>query len=150
MRIRSQSQRRRQQQTLSVVVENFDSEEPIVDLNIVPMADNRTMAQMLQASILYKVISLRVDKTLTITFDFLTRSLQRLDTPEDDAQNEAKAITTRSGVSYDGPPIPPPVVEKESEVTKDTELPRTEDIQPPPFVQEQTKDKEPIEEPSLA
>ncbi|GJU84297.1 reverse transcriptase domain-containing protein [Tanacetum coccineum] len=63
-------------------------------------------------------------------------------------RNEAKAITTRSGVSYDGPPIPPPVVEKESEVTKDTELPSTEDIQPP-FVQEQTKDKEPIEEPSF-
>ncbi|GJR27626.1 reverse transcriptase domain-containing protein [Tanacetum coccineum] len=54
-------------------------------------------------------------------------------------RNEAKAITTRSGVSYDGPPIPPPVVEKESEVTKDTELPSTEDIQPPPLVQEQTK-----------
>ncbi|GJV81299.1 hypothetical protein Tco_1517169 [Tanacetum coccineum] len=50
--------------------------------------------------------------------------------------------------SYDGPPIPPPVVEKESEVTKDTELPSTEDIQPPPFVHEQTKDKEPIKEPS--
>ncbi|GKB50870.1 reverse transcriptase domain-containing protein [Tanacetum coccineum] len=64
-------------------------------------------------------------------------------------RNEAKAITTRSGVSYDGPPIPPPVVEKESEVTKDTELPSTEDIQPPPLVQEQTKDKEPIEEPSF-
>ncbi|GJW91488.1 reverse transcriptase domain-containing protein [Tanacetum coccineum] len=63
-------------------------------------------------------------------------------------RNEAKAITTRSGVSYDGPPIPPPVVEKESEVTKDTELPSTEDIQPPPFVHEQTKDKEPIKEPS--
>ncbi|GJR41369.1 hypothetical protein Tco_1217053 [Tanacetum coccineum] len=31
-------------------------------------------------------------------------------------RNEAKAITTRSGASYDGPPIPPPVVEKESEV----------------------------------
>ncbi|GKF72372.1 hypothetical protein Tco_0208486, partial [Tanacetum coccineum] len=29
------------------------------------------------------------------------------------------------------------------------ELPSTEDIQPPPFVQEQTKDKEPIEEPSF-
>ncbi|GJV57831.1 reverse transcriptase domain-containing protein [Tanacetum coccineum] len=27
-------------------------------------------------------------------------------------RNEAKAITTRSGVSYDGPPIPPPVVVK--------------------------------------
>ncbi|GKE07833.1 reverse transcriptase domain-containing protein, partial [Tanacetum coccineum] len=32
-------------------------------------------------------------------------------------RNEANAITTRSGVSYDGPPIPPPVVEKEPEVT---------------------------------
>ncbi|GJT52161.1 hypothetical protein Tco_0978318, partial [Tanacetum coccineum] len=64
-------------------------------------------------------------------------------------RNEAKAITTRSGISYDGPPIPLPVVEKESVVTKDTELPSTEDIQPPPFFQEQTKDKEPIEEPSF-
>ncbi|GJW81833.1 reverse transcriptase domain-containing protein [Tanacetum coccineum] len=51
MRTRSQSQRRRQQQTLPVVVENFDLEEPIVDQNIVAMADNRTMAQMLQAPI---------------------------------------------------------------------------------------------------
>ncbi|GKD45437.1 hypothetical protein Tco_1270082, partial [Tanacetum coccineum] len=59
-------------------------------------------------------------------------------------RNEAKAITTRSGVSYDRPPIPPPVVEKEPEVTKDTELPSTEDIQPPPLVQDQNKDKEPI------
>ncbi|GKE21686.1 hypothetical protein Tco_1433198 [Tanacetum coccineum] len=50
-------------------------------------------------------------------------------------RNEAKAITTRSDVSYDGPPIPPPMVEKERKVTKDTELPSTEDIQPP-LVQE--------------
>ncbi|GJY50573.1 reverse transcriptase domain-containing protein [Tanacetum coccineum] len=49
MRTRSQSRRRRQQQTLPVV-ENFDFEEPIVE-NVVPMADNRTMAQMLQAPI---------------------------------------------------------------------------------------------------
>ncbi|GKC97200.1 hypothetical protein Tco_1167475, partial [Tanacetum coccineum] len=62
-------------------------------------------------------------------------------------RNKAKAIMTRSGVSYDGPPIPSPVVEEESEVPKDTELPSTEDIQPPPLVQEQTKDK--IEEPSF-
>ncbi|GJY55660.1 reverse transcriptase domain-containing protein [Tanacetum coccineum] len=61
-------------------------------------------------------------------------------------RNEAKAITTRSGASYDGPPIPPPVVEKEPEVTKDTVLPNTEDIQPP-LVQDQNKDKEPINEP---
>ncbi|GJT72150.1 reverse transcriptase domain-containing protein [Tanacetum coccineum] len=44
-------------------------------------------------------------------------------------RSDLKAITTRSGVSYDGPPIPPPfsslpkVVEKEPEVTKDTVLP---------------------------
>nr|GEV05234.1 reverse transcriptase domain-containing protein [Tanacetum cinerariifolium] len=36
-----------------------------------------------------------------------------------------------NGISYDGPLIPPPVVEKEPEVTKDTELPSTKDIQPP-------------------
>ncbi|GJT44884.1 reverse transcriptase domain-containing protein [Tanacetum coccineum] len=29
-------------------------------------------------------------------------------------RNKAKAITTRSGASYNGPPIPPPVVEKET------------------------------------
>ncbi|GKC00681.1 hypothetical protein Tco_0986817, partial [Tanacetum coccineum] len=52
MRTRSQSRRRRQQQqTPSFVVENLDLEEPIVDQNIVAMADNRTMAQMLQAPI---------------------------------------------------------------------------------------------------
>nr|GFC89414.1 reverse transcriptase domain-containing protein [Tanacetum cinerariifolium] len=56
--------------------------------------------------------------------------------------NKAKAITTRSGISYDGPPILPPVMEKEPEATKDTELPSTENIQPP-SVQVQ----EPIDEP---
>ncbi|GKD93091.1 reverse transcriptase domain-containing protein, partial [Tanacetum coccineum] len=63
-------------------------------------------------------------------------------------RNEAKAITTRSGASYDGPLIPPPVVEKESEVTKDTELPSTEDIQPQ-LIQDLGKDKESIKEPFL-
>nr|GFA04865.1 hypothetical protein [Tanacetum cinerariifolium] len=43
-------------------------------------------------------------------------------------RNEAKPITTRSGILYDGPSIPPPIVEKEPEVTKDTELPSTKDI----------------------
>ncbi|GJY20251.1 hypothetical protein Tco_0392817 [Tanacetum coccineum] len=56
-------------------------------------------------------------------------------------RNEAKAITTRSGVAYDGPPIPPSVVEKESEVTKDTELPSTEDIQHIPPLVPRTKPK---------
>ncbi|GKD48626.1 reverse transcriptase domain-containing protein [Tanacetum coccineum] len=62
-----------------------------------------------------------------------------------------KAITTRSGISYDGPPIPPPlsplpkVVEREPEVTKDTVQPSTENIQPP-VVQTQA----PIDEPVVA
>ncbi|GKC46400.1 hypothetical protein Tco_1064122, partial [Tanacetum coccineum] len=40
-------------------------------------------------------------------------------------RGDLKAITTRSGISYDGPPIPPlpKVVEREPEVTKDTVQP---------------------------
>nr|GEW04284.1 reverse transcriptase domain-containing protein [Tanacetum cinerariifolium] len=63
-------------------------------------------------------------------------------------RNEAKEITTRSGISYDGPPIPPPGMEKEPKATKDTELPSTKDIQPP-SVQVPEKDKEPIYEPFI-
>ncbi|GJU08873.1 reverse transcriptase domain-containing protein [Tanacetum coccineum] len=56
------------------------------------------------------------------------------------------AITTRSGISYDGPQIPPlPKVEREPEVTKDTVQPSTENIQPP-VVQIQA----PIDEPVVA
>nr|GEY37522.1 hypothetical protein [Tanacetum cinerariifolium] len=48
-------------------------------------------------------------------------------------KGEAKAITTRSGMSYKEPPIPPSGVEEQepTEETKDTKLPSTEDIQPP-------------------
>ncbi|GKB48882.1 hypothetical protein Tco_0899635, partial [Tanacetum coccineum] len=48
-------------------------------------------------------------------------------------RGDLKGITTRSGISYDGPPIPPfpKVVEREPEVTKDTVQPSTENIQPP-------------------
>nr|GFA15582.1 hypothetical protein [Tanacetum cinerariifolium] len=48
-------------------------------------------------------------------------------------KGEAKAITTRSGMSYKEPPIPPPGVEQQEpiEETVDTELPTLEDIQPP-------------------
>ncbi|GJV15272.1 reverse transcriptase domain-containing protein [Tanacetum coccineum] len=56
--------------------------------------------------------------------------------------------TSSSIASYDGPPIPSAVVEKEPEVTKDTELPNSEDIQPP-LVQDQNQDKEPINEPLI-
>ncbi|GJV76298.1 reverse transcriptase domain-containing protein [Tanacetum coccineum] len=66
-------------------------------------------------------------------------------------RGDLKEITTRSGISYDGPPIPPPlsplpkVVEREPEVTKDTVQPSTENIQPL-VVQTQA----PIDEPVVA
>nr|GEZ61642.1 reverse transcriptase domain-containing protein [Tanacetum cinerariifolium] len=53
-----------------------------------------------------------------------------------------------NGISYDGPPIPPPVVEKKPEVTKDTELPSTKNIQAP-SIQVHEKDKEPVDKPSV-
>nr|GEX06453.1 reverse transcriptase domain-containing protein [Tanacetum cinerariifolium] len=72
--------------------------------------------------------------------------------PSNTIQNpkgEAKAITTKSGMSYKEPPIPPTGVEEQepTEVTKDTELPSTEDIQPP-SVQVQVQE-EPIEKPFI-
>nr|GFC53740.1 reverse transcriptase domain-containing protein [Tanacetum cinerariifolium] len=65
-------------------------------------------------------------------------------------KGKAKAITTRIGMSYKEPRIPPPGVEEQepTEATKDTELPSTEDIQPP-SVQVQVPDEEPIEKPSV-
>nr|GFC63888.1 reverse transcriptase domain-containing protein [Tanacetum cinerariifolium] len=65
-------------------------------------------------------------------------------------KGEAKAITTRSGMSYKEPPIPPPGMEQQEpiEVTKDTELPSTKDIQPP-SVQVQVQEEELIEKPSV-
>nr|GEX46019.1 reverse transcriptase domain-containing protein [Tanacetum cinerariifolium] len=63
-------------------------------------------------------------------------------------KGEAKAITTRSGMCYKEPPIPPPGVEQQepTEATKDTELPSTKDIQPPSV---QVQEDEPIEKPSV-
>ncbi|GJW30836.1 hypothetical protein Tco_0047711 [Tanacetum coccineum] len=48
-------------------------------------------------------------------------------------KGDVKAITTRSGVSYNGPQISslPKEMENEPEVTKDTVQPSTENIQPP-------------------
>ncbi|GJY92079.1 hypothetical protein Tco_0507861 [Tanacetum coccineum] len=53
-------------------------------------------------------------------------------------RGDLKAITTQSGISYDGPPIPPPlsplpnVVEQEPEVTKDTVQPWSIEQHPTP------------------
>ncbi|GJR94362.1 reverse transcriptase domain-containing protein [Tanacetum coccineum] len=67
-------------------------------------------------------------------------------------KGDLKAITTRSGVSYDGPPIPPTfspspkVVEREPEVTKDPVQSSTEKVQPSD-VQPQAPTSEPVNAP---
>ncbi|GKC05134.1 hypothetical protein Tco_0996744 [Tanacetum coccineum] len=60
-------------------------------------------------------------------------------------KGDVKAITTRSGVSYNGPQIssPPKEKENEPEVTKDTVQPGTENIQPP-VVQTNDQISEPV------
>nr|GFD36202.1 hypothetical protein [Tanacetum cinerariifolium] len=58
-------------------------------------------------------------------------------------KGEAKAITTRSGMSYKEPPILPPGVnqQKPVEVTKDTEPQNSDDIHPSTVQAEVPKDK---------
>ncbi|GKF39350.1 reverse transcriptase domain-containing protein [Tanacetum coccineum] len=75
-------------------------------------------------------------------------------------KSDLKAITTRSGVSYQGPTIPTTssplkVVEHETEVTKDTVTPTnnesTKDVQPPVIqVQPQVPNSEPVVAPVSA
>nr|GEX96267.1 reverse transcriptase domain-containing protein [Tanacetum cinerariifolium] len=63
---------------------------------------------------------------------------------------KAKAITTRSGMSYKEPPVPQPGVDQQEpiEVTTDTELPSPKDIQAP-LVQVEFQVDKPAEEPSV-
>nr|GFA19462.1 hypothetical protein [Tanacetum cinerariifolium] len=70
--------------------------------------------------------------------------------PSSSSSLPAKAITTRSGMSYKEPPIPPPGVDQQEPVeeTTDTELLSPEDIQPP-FVQVEVQVDKPAEEPSV-
>nr|GFB19833.1 reverse transcriptase domain-containing protein [Tanacetum cinerariifolium] len=65
-------------------------------------------------------------------------------------KGEAKAITTRSGMSYKETPIAPPGVDQQEPVegTTDTELPSPDDIQPP-LVQVEIQVDKPDEEPSV-
>nr|GEY85200.1 reverse transcriptase domain-containing protein [Tanacetum cinerariifolium] len=64
-------------------------------------------------------------------------------------KGEAKAITTRSGMSYKEPPIPPSGVNQQEpvEVTTDTEPQNSDDIHPPTVQVEVQVDK-PAEEPA--
>ncbi|GJU45177.1 reverse transcriptase domain-containing protein, partial [Tanacetum coccineum] len=89
-----------------------------------------------------------MDTTLTRQNNAFKNELKN-DNTVANPRGDLKAITTRSGISYDGPPIPPPfsplpkVVEREPEVTKDTVQPSTENIQPS-VVQIQAPSDEPV------
>nr|GFC71922.1 hypothetical protein [Tanacetum cinerariifolium] len=63
-------------------------------------------------------------------------------------KGEAKAITTRSGMSYKEPPIPPTGVNQQEpvEVTTNMEPPNSDDIHPP-IVQVEVQIDKPAEEP---
>nr|GEW65341.1 reverse transcriptase domain-containing protein [Tanacetum cinerariifolium] len=65
-------------------------------------------------------------------------------------KGEAKAITTRSGMSYKEPPIPPTGVNQQEpeEATMDTEPQNSDDIHPPTVQAEVQVDK-PTEEPAV-
>nr|GFB47360.1 reverse transcriptase domain-containing protein [Tanacetum cinerariifolium] len=65
-------------------------------------------------------------------------------------KGEAKAITSRSGMSYKEPPIAPTGVSQQElvEVTTDTELLSSDDIHPP-TVQVEVQVSKPAEEPSM-
>ncbi|GJW12992.1 putative reverse transcriptase domain-containing protein [Tanacetum coccineum] len=112
MRTRSQSRNsnRQQQQVPPTFVEPFNIIEPIENQAppVVTMADNRTMAQLLEAP----------------TEGYEDAMCSEITREHLELSNDLKGITTRSGVAYQGPTIPttsslPKVVERETEVTKD-------------------------------
>nr|GFB56605.1 hypothetical protein [Tanacetum cinerariifolium] len=65
-------------------------------------------------------------------------------------KGEAKAVTTRSGMSYKEPPIPPTGVNQQepAEVTTDTEPQNYDDIHSP-IVQAEVQVDKPAEEPAV-
>ncbi|GKA18018.1 hypothetical protein Tco_0697855 [Tanacetum coccineum] len=142
MRTRSKARRLQQQQVTPNLV------EPPKDT----MADNRTMAELLQAPTEGYEDAIVVPEIEAANFEIkhglfelsrqvvtfgtkaadwlkLIEASPKFVTPEAkplfakcntvaNPKGELKAITTRSGVSYDGPQIPPPVVEVETEVIR--------------------------------
>ncbi|GJR86972.1 hypothetical protein Tco_0210983 [Tanacetum coccineum] len=191
MRTRSQSRNsnRQQQQVNPTFVEPFNLVEPIENQAppVVMMADNRTMAQLLEAptggyedaivvpEITADNFELKHDfesyveandavmQNIQTNITTLTNSnlelknmfsqFMKMNTasslgtgslPSNTVTNpkeDLKGITTRSGVAYQGPTIPTTssspskVLERETEVTKDTVPPTnngsTKDVQPP-------------------
>ncbi|GJZ28428.1 hypothetical protein Tco_0573075 [Tanacetum coccineum] len=104
MRTRSQTRNRnRQQQAQPAVVQPFHLEEPFDNPPLVPMADNRTMAQLLQAPTEGYEDAIVIPE-INANFELKHGTLPSNTIPN--PKGEMKAITTRSGVAYEGPSIP--------------------------------------------
>nr|GEZ66303.1 reverse transcriptase domain-containing protein [Tanacetum cinerariifolium] len=123
-------------QTQGVSKEDFSA---YVKANDVVMRNMQTQGQNMQNQLtnLTELITKFVNSNSATTSSSGTLPSNKIANPRSDL----KAITTRSGVSYDGPQIPPStsflpkVVENEPEATKDTVQPTnngsTKDVQPP-------------------
>nr|GEV94374.1 reverse transcriptase domain-containing protein [Tanacetum cinerariifolium] len=122
-------------QTHGVSKEDFSA---YVKANDAVMRNMKTQGQNMQNQLtnLIDLMTKFVNSNTACTSNSGTLPSNKISNPRSDL----KAITTRSGVSYDGPQIPPPpsslplVVENEPEATKDTADPtnneNTEDVQP--------------------
>ncbi|GJX26785.1 hypothetical protein Tco_0233081 [Tanacetum coccineum] len=106
------------------------------------MSNQRTMVELLHAPTEGYVEPIVVPpipaKLFRLQHSFLRVRVQHPSNTVANPRGDLKAyLTTRSGISYDGPLIPPPfsslpkLVERETEVTKDMVQPSTKNIQPP-------------------
>nr|GEX68864.1 reverse transcriptase domain-containing protein [Tanacetum cinerariifolium] len=116
-------------QTQGVSKEDFSA---YVKANDAMMKNMQTQDQNMQnqLTILTDLITKFVNSNTAATSSPGTLPSNTIANPK----SNLKAITTRSGVLYDGPQIPSPMVENEPEATKDTVNPtnngNTEDVQP--------------------
>nr|GEU75740.1 reverse transcriptase domain-containing protein [Tanacetum cinerariifolium] len=116
-------------QTQGVSKEDFST---YVKANDAVIKNMQTQGQNMQNQLtnLTDLITKFVNSNSASTLSSGTLPINTIANPKSDL----KAITTRSGVSYDRPQIPPPVVENEPEATKDIVNPtnngKTKDVQP--------------------
>nr|GEV23617.1 reverse transcriptase domain-containing protein [Tanacetum cinerariifolium] len=116
-------------QTQCVPKEDFSA---YVKANDAVMKNMQTQGKNMQNQLtnLTDLITMFVNSNTTSTLSSGTLPSNTIANPKSDL----KAITTRSGVSYDGPQIPPSMVENKPEATKDTMNPtnngNTKDVQP--------------------
>nr|GFA66872.1 reverse transcriptase domain-containing protein [Tanacetum cinerariifolium] len=115
----------------------------------VPMADNRTMAQLLQAPTVGYEDAIVIPEIAATNFKLKDGSGTLPGNTVTNPKEDLKDITTRSGVAYKGPTFPTPskVVKQGTEVTKDqVQTPSSQSIAHvlPQVTQSKTLVSEPI------